>query len=61
MLMPSREMGSASLTGVNQWMAVMAEHMAQVCHNADDSDACADGGDGDAVNDDTYFINKIGS
>ena len=34
MLMP-REMGSASLTGVNQWMAVMAEHMAQVCHNAD--------------------------
>ena len=54
-------MGSASLTGVNQWMAVMAEHMAQVCHNADDSDDGADGGDGDAVNDDTYFINKIGS
>ena len=56
MLMPSREMGSASLTGVNQWMAVMAEHMAQVCHNADDSDDGADG-----VNDDNYFINKVGS
>ena len=56
MLMPSREMGSASLTGVNQWMAVMAEHMAQVCHNADDSDDGAD-----EVNDDNYFINKVGS
>ena len=26
-------MGSTSLTGVNQWMAVMAEHMAQVCRD----------------------------
>ena len=29
-------MGSTSLTGVNQWMAVMAEHMAQVGRDEND-------------------------
>ena len=37
-------MGSTSLTGVNQWMAVMAEHMAQVGRDGNDD---GDNGDDD--------------
>ena len=34
----TREIGSSSLAGVNQWMAVMAEHMAQVDDDFDGDD-----------------------
>ena len=58
-ILVTREIGSSSLTGVNQWMAVMAEHMAQVHDDDGDDDDDDDDDDGDDDGDDDDDQAKI--